>query len=287
MICNCCSSDNIRINPKGITGYSWCKKCKYLFANNRSNENISESIANHYQHEDPHKDVSDSKTTFYNFALRHLENKFRAGEKTILDIGCGYGYFLDLASQKKWKPFGIEIVPDAVNICREKFGYYNIFQGELTKAGLSDKFFNAITLWDVIAIVDNPYDELKECYRLLKKGGIIGIRTRNAAFQITAYHLYGLVQKNALRFGLKKPYVFNQQCFSAESLNALLSRVGYINIKISNSILTSGNAYNHMPSPYPVEISKAIINIYSQLIYWMTNGQRLVAPSLMIWAEKP
>lgn len=287
MICNCCLSDKIRINPKGIIGYSMCEKCKYLFANNRSNKQKLKTIIHHYQCDDPHKDVSNSKTPFYIYALRHLENKVRANEKTILDIGCGYGYFLDLASQKKWKPFGIEIVPEAVEKCRGKFGNDSIFHGELIKAGLSEKSFNAITLWDVIAIVDNPYNELKECYRLLKKGGILGIRTRNAEFQTSVYHLFGLVKKYALRFDLKKPYVFNQQCFSAESLHALLSRLDYINIKISNAILTSGNPYNHMPSPYPVKISKATINICSQLIYWMTTGQRLVAPSLMIWAEKP
>ncbi|MHA1940182.1 MAG: class I SAM-dependent methyltransferase [Candidatus Hodarchaeales archaeon] len=287
MICICCLSDTIELHPLKVNGYSRCQKCNFIFSINSSTEKLSAKITCHYQYQDPHKEVSNSKTSFYNFVLNYLKSQAKTNERKILDIGCGYGYFLNMASQAGWKPFGIEVVTDAVNKCREKIRYENIFQGELKAAGLTEKSFNAVTLWDVIAIVDNPYDELKECYRLLKKGGIIGIRTRNVAFQTSIFQLYGLIKKIALRFGFKEPYVFNKYCFSRKSLYALLSRLGFINIKIINSPLTSGDPYNHMPFHYPVKIAKTCIDICSKLVFSMTRGRWLIAPSLLIWAEKP
>jgi len=136
-----------------------------------------------------------------------------------------------MASERGWEPFGIEVVQDAVKNSQKKVGNNNIFRGKLKEVNFSSDSFEAITLWDVIAIVDNPYDELKECLRLLNKGGIIGIRTRNVVFQTSVFRLFGLLKSIALRFGLKEPYVFNKYCYSGKSLYALLSRLGFIILK--------------------------------------------------------
>ena len=287
MNCICCLSDRIELHPLKINEYSRCKKCDFIFSINYTTEKFSDKIAHHYQHKDPHREVFNSKFFFYNFVLSYLKSRTKINERKILDVGCGYGYFLHMALQAGWKPFGIEVVEDAANKCREKIGYENIFQGELKAAGLAENSFDAITLWDVIAIVDNPYDELKECLRLLKKGGIIGIRTRNVLFQTSLFRLFGLIKKNALQLGLKEPYVFNKYCFSGKSLYALLSRIGYTNIKIDSSPLTSGDPYNHLPINYPVKLAKTCIDILSNFVFFLTRGRLLIAPSLLIWAEKP
>jgi hypothetical protein len=54
-----------------------------------------------------------------------------------------------------------------------------------------------------------------------------------------------------------------------------------------NSPLTSGDSYNHMPFHYPVTIAKTCINICAKLVFSITRGKRVIAPSLLIWAEKP
>jgi SAM-dependent methyltransferase len=191
-----------------------------------------------------------------------------------------------MASKRGWEPNGVEVVQDAVKSCREKLGYKNVLQGKLKKACLSGKSFDVITLWDVLAIVDNPYNELQECNRLLKKGGIIGIRTRNVLFQTFVYQLFNLIKRIALRFGLKKPYVFNRYCFSSKSIHALLTTAGFINIKIYNSPLTTGDPYDHMGFQFPVKLAKYILNTFSRLLYWISSGRLLIGPSLLIWAEK-
>jgi SAM-dependent methyltransferase len=205
----------------------------------------------------------------------------------ILDIGCGYGYFLDMANKSGWEPTGVEVVEDAVKSAREKVGYENIFQGSLKETGLSGNFFDAITLWDVLAIVDNPYDEIRECLRLLKPGGIIGIRTRNVWFQKAVYRLFRPIRKFSSRLGLKEPYVFNKYCYSGKSLYTILSGLGFKNIGILNSPLTSGDPYNHMRLNYLVRFIKSCLHFSSRFLFWITCGRLLTAPSLLVWAEKP
>ena len=236
---------------------------------------------------DPHEAVRHSKKVFFESALNYLGSKIEIRDKRILDVGCGCGYFLKMALKRGWEPKGVEVVQDAVKSSQKKVGCNNIFKGKLKMAGLSANSFDAITLWNVIAIVDNPYDELEECYRLLKRGGIIGIRRRNVLFQASVFRLFSNFMKIAIRFRLKEPYVFNRYCFSSRSLRALLSRLGFMNIKISNSPLTSGDPYNHMSLHYPVKLAKTCIDICSKFLFWITNGRRLIGPSLLIWAEKP
>jgi 2-polyprenyl-3-methyl-5-hydroxy-6-metoxy-1,4-benzoquinol methylase len=218
--------------------------------------------------------------------LDYLSSAVKREGKKILDVGCGYGYFLDMASIRGWEPNGIEVVQDAANSCRKKLGHGNVFKGKLGETNLPDRSFDAITLWDVIAIVDDPYDDIKECSRLLKKGGIIGIRTRNVLFQTFVYRLFNRIRQIAIRTNLKEPYVFNRFCFSSKAINALLTRVGFVNIEIINSPLTSGDPYGHMGLQFPIKFTKYFLNIISKIIFRISNGRLLIGPSLLIWAKK-
>jgi 2-polyprenyl-3-methyl-5-hydroxy-6-metoxy-1,4-benzoquinol methylase len=183
-------SEKIELNLTGLKQYVTCKKCGFFFLANNGKRNTQKIILQHYLEEDPHRAVALAKKTFFNSALEYLSANIAKDEKTILDVGCGYGYFLEYASKKGWKSSGVEIVKEAAESTKDKIGTENVFTGKLKEAKFCSNSFDAITLWDVLAIVDDPYDELKECYRLLKKGGKIGLRTRNVHFQKFAYLSY-------------------------------------------------------------------------------------------------
>jgi len=287
MDCICCHS--LKTKPYFVNSveYCLCENCGCLFLRHDIPGESPHSLCDHYSHDDPHEEVSQSKTSFYNMVLDYLSSVFNREPKKILDVGCGHGYFLDMASQNGWQPTGIEVVEDAVKSAQVNLGVDNILQGKLKDNCLSGSTFDAITLWDVLAIVDEPYGEIKECLRLLKKGGVIGIRTRNVWFQKMVYRLFIPFRSFAPKLDLKEPYVFNKYCFSAKSLHALLSRLGFINIKILNSPLTSGDPYNHMRFNYPVKLMKRSLDFSSKFLFQLTRGRWLIAPSLLVWAQKP
>jgi ubiquinone/menaquinone biosynthesis C-methylase UbiE len=280
-------SEKIEFNPAGLKQYLACQKCGFFFSANHSENILHKLILQHYLEEDPHRAVGFSKKSFFNSALEYLSANIAEKERKILDVGCGYGYFIDFASKRGWNPSGVEIVKKAAEDARRKIGTENIFEGKLKEANFCDNSFDAITLWDVLAIVDDPYHELKECYRLLKSGGIIGLRTRNVYFQKFAYLSYETFKQFFSKLGFKEPYVFNKFCFSAQSVQILLSRIGFQDVKLSNSPLTFGDPYQHSNYSLPIRMIKVSTHLVSRMVSMITRGKVIIGPALLIWAEKP
>ena len=285
MNCNCCTSEETELDSFGLTGFITCKNCGFLHSVN--NNLTRELLSSHYGKNDPHSEVAYAKKKFFDAASKYLSDRIIINEKSIIDIGCGYGYFLEHMLNRNWKCSGVEIYKGAAECAKDKMGKKNIFEGKLKEANYNNNFFDAITLWDVLAVVDDPYDELKESYRILKKGGIIGLRTRNVYFQKFAYLLYKPLKKIFLKLGFKEPYVFNKFCFSPRSIQILLSRIGFKNIEISNSLLTYGDPYQHSYYSLPIKIVKALTEMICRIISLMSGGQIIIGPALLIWAEKP
>jgi ubiquinone/menaquinone biosynthesis C-methylase UbiE len=243
-------------------------------------------LVNHYQQQDPHTRVADLKKTFFHSVLNHLSAS-SFNNKIILDVGCGYGYFLEMAAKRGWQTHGVEIVSDAVFKARQLLGEKNIFHGLLKEADFQGDQFDAVTLWDVLVMVTDPFEELTECYRIMRKGGKIGIRVRNVLFQKTICRIYTPLRSAALRLKMKKPYVFHRYCFSSQSIHHLLHRVGFKNIQITNSPLTQGDPYRHSNIQSLTRLVKHFVYFISQIVFKVSNGKWVIGPSLLIWAEKP
>jgi 2-polyprenyl-3-methyl-5-hydroxy-6-metoxy-1,4-benzoquinol methylase len=271
----------------GLKAYTACNECGFLFTVNEFKSNTQSSILQHYQKEDPHRAVAYSKKNFFDLTFEYLSSKINEKEKIILDVGCGHGYFIEYTSKKGWKSLGVEVLQDAVKAAREKIGKENIFEGKLKEVNFYDNSFNAITLWDVLAIVDDPYDELKECFRIMKNGATIGIRTRNVFFQKLLYRLYTPFKKFLSYLSFQEPFVFNRFCFSSKAIHILLLRLGFTNIQIFNSPMTSGDPYSHSGIHFPIKIIKALIKLISNIVFYISRGRWIIGPSLLIWAEKP
>lgn len=98
--------------------------------------------------------------------------------KSILDIGCGDGYLLNLIFQQNPNStlFGIDVYSKPKNFK----GNYK--KGDITK-GLpyKDNQFDCVILGEVIEHVPNPDFILREIHRVLKKKGIFIISTPNLA----------------------------------------------------------------------------------------------------------
>lgn len=286
MQCICCNSDRITFNPLSIAGHCRCMNCGLIFQSSSDESSGQHNLAKHYKNIDPHEKIGFSKKPFFNFVLDYLSSQTEQKNKIVLDIGCGYGYFLELAKEKGWQVSGIEIVEDAIQTVRRKFGDQNIFYSALEEANFSENCFDAITLWDVLVFVNDPYKVLRECHRILRPGGVIGIRLRNVTFQKLAYIIYQILKRIGSKLGIKNPSVFHPYCFSPNSILHLLSRLEFKNIQIANSILTSGDPYSHSDSFLLGKMAKALISFISKLVFWISRGKWIIGPSLLIWAEK-
>ena len=287
MNCICCNSREITPSPFFLKKFYLCRDCGLIFQNQADIDIHTDNIIHHYQDSDPHQAVAISKKSFFEFALNYLGSKIGISDRKILDVGCGYGDFLKMALKNGWEANGVEIAENAAIAARLELGEKNIFQGMLNKANYRDNYFDAISLWDVLVMVNNPFEELKECHRILKKNGIIGIRVRNVVFQKLVYCIHLPLKRIYRKLGIKHPTVFHPFCFSPPSIKQLMQKSGFGNIRIENSPLTLGDPYAYGINRLTVQFMKVFIHLISNFVFTISRGRWIIGPSLLIWAEKP
>ena len=99
-----------------------------------------------------------------------------------------------------------------------------MIDGTLDDAHLAEESFDVITLWDVIEHLTDPMRELRESYRLLKKGGLICIHTMNIESPL------------ARLMGHRWPWLMEMHLyyFSPRTLGEMLRKAGFTVVKMVN-----------------------------------------------------
>lgn len=100
----------------------------------------------------------------------------------ILDIGCGYGYFLNACLEAGIpEVYGVDVSTSAI---KKSKGLENAKVSQLDfskeKSAFPSDFFEAVTAFDVIEHVEDENFFVREACRILKKGGLLFLITPNA-----------------------------------------------------------------------------------------------------------
>ncbi|MCK9265600.1 class I SAM-dependent methyltransferase [bacterium] len=106
--------------------------------------------------------------------LSKIENYVKLKGK-LLDVGCGIGILLEVAEEKGCEVYGQEVSSFAASYSQEKG--FTVNQISLSEARLPENYFDIITIFDVLAHLEDPLSYLKSCKKLLKPGGVIIIKT--------------------------------------------------------------------------------------------------------------
>jgi 2-polyprenyl-3-methyl-5-hydroxy-6-metoxy-1,4-benzoquinol methylase len=107
---------------------------------------------------------------------RHLPPVPPAGGR-LLDVGCGNGAFLRLASEMGWLVSGLDFDPQAVQQARS--AGFDVTVGGVDALDHIVGHYDVITLSHVIEHVTDPNDLLDRLHRLLKPGGRLWLETPN------------------------------------------------------------------------------------------------------------
>ena len=149
-----------------------CKNCGFVFSKRIPTE---EELVKHYEGYGRDDYLSPITIKRYEELLDSFE-PFRKNNR-ILDVGCGIGYFLEVAKRKGWEVYGTEFTDEAVKICKEKG--ISLQQGVLDPSNYGEGFFDVITSIEVIEHINNPITETKNIHKLLRKGGLFYFTTPN------------------------------------------------------------------------------------------------------------
>lgn len=169
------------------------------------------------------------KTLLRRFAVDIQRIESLSGKGRILDVGCGYGYFLTLAKEHGWDCSGVEINQELVNYLNTNKGL-QVRCGTLGEQKFDANSFDVVTMFNLIEHLLYPAEALSEVYRILRKGGLLVIETptEDGLFKKIAAFLYkltsgrfktmarGAYQKGGHHFG-----------FSRQSIRTILEKHGF------------------------------------------------------------
>ena len=157
-----------------------------------------------------------SFSKLYNSRLSFIESLY-PGKGNLLDIGCGAGFFLNIAKERGWNWHGMEILPEYIKYAQENFALKQIRLESLDGSLSYDaNTFDVITLWDLIEHLRNPLNSLKKINHIMKPGGLLVMWTpnvKNAIFLKEKWTGYKILQH----------FYF----FSGDSLKNMLGKAGF------------------------------------------------------------
>lgn len=203
----------MRALPKfSEVGLCKCSACSTVFSQRKvTNEQLTEYYSNQYQRTNYLSPITIKR---YEELLDGFE-KYRKTNR-VLDVGCGNGFFLQLAKERGWEVYGTEYAQDVVDSCTKKG--FNMRKGTLHELEFESDYFDLIVSIEVIEHLPDPVSTVKEMYRIVRPGGGIYITTPN----FNSLLRYQLGPKyDVIRFPLHLIY------FTPRTLNRLFTESGF------------------------------------------------------------
>lgn len=159
---------------------------------------------------------------------------------SLLEIGCGNGFFLEEARRQGYHVQGIEPSEEARSRAAEDVRG-RIVSG-IFRAGVFDgDSFDVIAAFQVLDHLSDPIDVLEECRRILKPGGLI----------LMLHHNAGAMSAKVL--GERSPIIDIEHTFlyTPETMRALLSKTRFEVLHIGAAInrLSLGQLASLLPLP--------------------------------------
>ena len=160
---------SITVNRCSICGTSYLGKY---------NEHFDDELYSYYaKYADNTKEqIYDSLTRKSYMQVLRLLELYTSG-KSILDVGCGYGSFVDAALGQGYNVRGIELSQSAVNIAQGFDLPVEIL--DFFSAEIENSSTDILTMFEVIEHVPQPIQFLQRAEHVVKPNGLIYLTTPN------------------------------------------------------------------------------------------------------------
>jgi 2-polyprenyl-3-methyl-5-hydroxy-6-metoxy-1,4-benzoquinol methylase len=171
----CLVCDGEQLNP--LNGFekhhlTKCGACGFVFCKPIPTQDELNEVYEGYGRNDY---LSDLTIQAYERVLDSFE-PYRKTNK-LIDVGCGIGYFLEVAKKRGWEVYGTEFTEEAVKMCESKGASMKL--GPLNTKDYEAGSFDIITSFEVVEHINNPREELSSFNKILRKGGLVYCTTPN------------------------------------------------------------------------------------------------------------
>jgi 2-polyprenyl-3-methyl-5-hydroxy-6-metoxy-1,4-benzoquinol methylase len=241
-----------------------CSSCQFVFLNPRP---TVESLHHFYQKYLPEEESSIElwkkmmKPVFHRAA--DLLKQYR-GNGRLLDVGAGFGFFLAEMKNRGWEAVGLEISQKALDYARNVLEL-TIHPGPLENVGFPDNHFDAVTGFYVIEHLSHPMAFFRECYRILKPGGLLMLRYPHTTPIKNFLHFFGI--KNRL-YDLPA----HLSDFSPKVIQQCLEKSGFEKCRH----LIGGCT---LPGDFGKRASSILFGSFSEALFYM-SGKKFLFPGV-------
>src|SRR5262245_32583843 len=159
------------------TGFIVCRQCGLMTVEqNFTAAELEKLYQEEYFHGREYMDYEADKSAQQKTLAGHLRlvRQFVPAGGRILEIGCAYGYFLELIEKLYPRSVGVDVAAAAVAGARARG--LDARQGEVLEMSF-DESFDAVCLWDTIEHLPRPFEVLHRASQLLKAGGHLFLST--------------------------------------------------------------------------------------------------------------
>jgi ubiquinone/menaquinone biosynthesis C-methylase UbiE len=176
------SERELLIDKDGWTVYR-CPTCGLGFLDPRPSESEIEGLyrSDYFSEQydggiDPDSPQYKKRLSGEQHRTKFIKSVKRSGH--LLDIGCGYGYFLDASRRKGYTVHGLDVSEWAARYALEKLGI-SMTIGKIVDVDLPPESFDIITMWHSLEHTPDPHMALKRAKSWLKRDGILAIDVPN------------------------------------------------------------------------------------------------------------
>lgn len=148
--------------------------------------------------------------------------------RSIIDIGCGTGNFLDFAARRGLRAVGVDLDDDAVSGARARGldAYTASELDEVASAAIPTQF-DALSMWDVVEHLIDPASTLRSLFPRVREGGMLLFETPDGGFSVRRAVL-GLHRFSAARIDLTRSMFYweHRIYFTERGFRQLMQRLG-------------------------------------------------------------
>jgi len=248
-----------------------CSNCSLIFANPRPDQEKLEIFYrnSYYDSADIGKwDELRLKGFKERWGLIKRITKIKKGN--LLDVGCGFGGFLELVKNDGWNCEGNDLSEIACNFARKNG--LRIHQGGLSDINYKPNSFDVVCSWDTIYFLPNPYEELLLINKILRSDGWLALRIK----VVPRIFLTNFLFKRLFKFNPGWLYIFN-----LKTIEDILKKTGYNNIRF---FYTSPSKRSDL-SLFENSL-RAFVYYISKLLFFLKIRILFFSPTVLILAEK-
>ena len=110
--------------------------------------------------------------------FRALLDATSAGPGTrLLDVGCGTGLMMQLASHRGAQVTGVDVAPGLLAVARERLPEADLWLADMDRLPLADASFDAVVGANTFQFAGDPPGALREAARVCRPGGAVAAST--------------------------------------------------------------------------------------------------------------